>query len=434
MSDFVYDFREAAPYIHYLRGKTVVIAIASSLLQEQTMASIAADLNLLAALGVRLVLVHDLTHQLEALCSQNQYDIQTHHDRHITDKTLLQFAKQACGQIQLDFQAALSLGFSHAPQRVPRLRVVTGNLIAAKPLGVIDGIDMGYTGVVRKIDLIAVNDYLAHNAIVLLSPIGSSLCGQNYVLTMEDVAQASAIALQAEKLIFLTEWHGIHHQNHQLLKELTTHQAQELIQSNTPYRTILQAAVQALNHHVSRVQILSGSLNGGLLRELFTREGIGTSISQTPFINIRKAQEYDITDIITLIRPLEEQGILLPRSREYLERHLHEFSVLENDCQIYGCVALKTFADSDDAVELACLVVSPQARDGGYGDLLLKSIISQTQALGKTNIFALSTQAGDWFIERGFQAACINDLPQERQAQYHANARQSKIFVLKLNH
>ncbi len=429
---FVHDFREAAPYIHYLRGKTLVIGIASRLLHGQILTGIAADLNLLAALGIRLVLVHGSDSQINRLCEQAQYDVAFYQNRRITDATVLQFAKQACGQLQVDFQAALSLGFAHSPQRTPRLRVVTGNLVTAKPLGVINGVDMGYTGQVRKLDAVAIGDYLAQQAIVLLSPMGASLSGQSYHLAMAEVAQEAAIALRAEKLIFLTEWDGIYNENNELVSELTTAQAEQYWQQDTPQRPILQAAVNALKQDVSRVQVLSGSQNGGLLRELFTREGVGTSIANTPFMTVRSAQEFDIADIIALIRPLEEQGVLVHRSREYLAEHIHEFNVLENDRQIYGCVMLKQFSGSPDVSELACLVVSPTARDGGYGDLLLQHVISQAKMANNKRLLALSTHTSDWFVERGFQAASVDDLPPERWTEYHASGRQSKVFVMDL--
>lgn len=432
-TQFVHAFREAAPYIHYLRGKTLVIGIASSLLQGQTLASIAADLNLLAALGIKLVLVHGSDCQINELCKQAQISPHFHQHRRVTDTAVLTLAQQACGQVQFAFQAALSLGFAHSPQRTPRLRVATGNFIVAKPLGVLDGVDMGYTGQVRKLDCAAMADYLAQNAIVLLSPMGVSMSGQAYHLAMAEVAAAAAIQLQAEKLIFLTEWDGIFHQNNELAHELTATQAHELLAETTPQSPILHAAVEALQHNVSRVQVLSGSLNGGLLRELFTREGVGTSIAPTPFMTVRAAQEFDIADIIALIRPLEERGVLVRRSREYLENHIHEFHVLENDRQIYGCVMLKQFADNADVAELACLVVSPNARDGGYGDLLLQHIISQTKILGKRRLFALTTHTSDWFAERGFQAACVDDLPPERALEYAESGRQSRVFVMDLS-
>ncbi|MBR6877679.1 MAG: amino-acid N-acetyltransferase [Neisseriaceae bacterium] len=432
---FAQSFREAAPYIQYLRGKTIVIGIASNLLDNATLNEMATDFNLIAALGVRLVLVHGCSTQINALCQEHKHQISFHQHRRITDLTVLHYAKQVCGQIQFDLQAALSLGYTHAPQKPPRLRTVTGNYLTAKPLGVLDGMDMQYTGMVRKVDTQAIVQSLDTQAIVIISPISASPIGQSYNLAMPDTARAVAVALQAEKLIFLTEDSGILNPQKQLISNLTVQEAEQLLTQDLPLfhqQVLLSNAIEALNHHISRVHILSGRENGSLIKELFTRQGTGTSIAQNSFIQIRPAHERDIADIISLIRPLENRGILVRRSKSYLEDHIREFSLLEHDNQIYGCVALKTFADAEDSAELACLVVSDRIRDAGYGDRLLTHVINEAKKQNKTKLFALSTQTADWFLEHGFQAAQLNDLPASRQQEYHQSARQSKIFILPL--
>ena len=428
---FLHAFREAAPYIHYLRGKTLVIGIASALLHHNSIiTALAADFNLLAALGVRLVLVHGSHHALNQICQQQNYPSYFHQQHRITDTTILQFAKQVCGEIQFNLQAALSLGTTNA-----RLRTITGNYIFAQPMGIIDGIDMCYTGRVRKVDHVAIHRALQDDAIVLISPLGTSPIGQSYSLAMNDVASAIAIALHAEKLIFLIEQDGILTQDNTLQNNLNAQQAQQLIAQNRiypPQLPLLQTALEAVEKGISRVQILSGSRDGDLLRELFTRHGAGTSIAQAPFTNIRPATEHDIAAILALIAPLEQKGILIHRSQHYLAEHINDFSVLENDRQIEGCVALKTFPSAAHAAELACLVVANQNRNDGYGKALLTHIINQARAAGKHQLFALSTHTSDWFLERGFQAATFADLPAERQTEYQNSQRHSKIFVLSL--
>lgn len=432
---FVQAFREAAPYIHYLRGKTLVIGLSSDVLDTHYLNELASDFHLMAALGVRLVLVHGCQTQIEKMAKNQNYPIYFHQNRCIADEQVMQFAKQACGGIQFDFQAALSLGVARAPQRPPRVRVVQGNFLTAQPLGVIHGVDMRYTGQIRKVDFQAISDALDRQAIVLMNPIGTSLSGQNYVISMNEVAQAVAVALKAEKLIFLTKQLGILDKNQNLIRNLTASEASILLADEAishEQKPLLNTAIMALEQGVSRVQILSGHQNGDLLRELFTRDGAGTSIAQSPFMRVRAADEKDVADIMNLIKPLEEKGILLKRSREYMENHIQEFWVLEHDRQIYGCVALKNFSENQEVAELACLVVSPDARQGGYGELLLKQVIEQAKKNGKKRLFALSTHTVDWFTERHFQAANVDELPENRQKEYFENGRQSKILVLEL--
>lgn len=429
--DFTHAFREAAPYIHYLRGKTLVVAIQSDLLSG-SLNALAADFNLIAALGVRLVLVHGSEQPLRQLSAQTQYVLSQHENRFVMDKQGLTLLSRVCGQIQAEIQAALSLGFRHALYRSERLRIASGNYLTAKPVGVINGVDMQFAGLVRKVDRQAIEHQLNNQAIVLISPIATSPVGQTYHLSMHDTAQAVAVALHAEKLVFLTDETGILDDRQALIQNLTAQEAQQMLTMthlSSTQRQMLATAMDALQQGIKRVQILSGRQNGSLINELFTRQGSGTSIAQNAFMKIRPANERDIADIIALIHPLAQRGILLPRNRAYLENHIHEFSVVEHDEQIYACVALKTFADMPDAVELACLVVSEEVRAAGYGDALLDYVVAQACKMGKRRLFALSTQTADWFLEHDFQAAQLADLPPARQQQYLDNQRQSKIFV-----
>ena len=381
-SVFVHDFREAAPYIDYLRGKTLVIGIVSSLLHGEVLRSLAADINLLASLGVKLVLVHGSSTQINVLTALAGQTPCYHDNRRITDASTLTRVKQACGMLRFELEAALSVGIAHSPQRGKRLRLASGNFISARPYGIINGVDMGYTGRVRKVDTDALREQLNQGSVVLISPLGASLSGQLFSLSMADIAEAVAIALSAEKLIFLVEQEGIFDEQGKLLSNLSAEEARCLLSNQkiaSNQHRLLHAAIHAVENQVQRCQILSGYQDGSLISELFTREGTGTSVAQAPFMRIRSANTGDIADIISLIRPLEERGILLKRSQEYLENHISEFFVLEHDRQIYGCVALKVF-EVEQVAELACLVVSTHAQDGGYGELLLEHVIQTSRS------------------------------------------------------
>ncbi|WP_416191521.1 amino-acid N-acetyltransferase [Neisseria sp. CCUG12390] len=427
---FVGDFREAAPYINYLRGKTLVIGVAGSLLAGEPLKRLAADLNLLASLGVRLVLVHGSRLQITATLAAQGRTPAYHNGRRITDEAALQLAKQVSGMLRSDIEAALCSSISQTPQRSKPLSVASGNFLSARPLGIIDGIDMGYTGQVRKIDTESIVNRLDDGALVLIGPLGHSLSGKTFNLSMSDIAEACAIALNAEKLIYLIEEEGILNSDGLLMTNLSAQEARQLMaqQPPPPQLRLIQSAVNAVENGVARTQILSGRDDGSLIRELFTRHGAGTSVARDSFVNIRAAHSDDIPNITALIRPLEEQGILLRRSREYLEDQIHTFSVLEHDRHIYGCVALKTFSDPHSG-ELACLVVSPEAQDGGYGELLLAHLFKKARDAGMTRLFALSTHTGEWFVERGFQTASAQDLPPERRRDLIDSGRNSKVFV-----
>ncbi len=427
---FVNAFREATPYIHYFKDKTIVLALSSQVIASPAFLTLAQDINLLASLGVRLVLVHGVRQYVNRLMQQSGLTIQYHAGRRITDNITLEKAKQACGMVRFDVESALSMGMPHTPSNSMRIKIASGNFISARPLGVIDGVDMQYAGRVRKVDHKSIETLLNAGNVVLISPLGHSLSGYNYNLALEEVAADVAVALQAEKLVFASPDAGVLNENGELISTLTTNEVEEL-EATTPQSIgvtrRLSAIKKALQYNVHRAHLISGLDDGALLKELFTRDGVGTSFAKSSFLKFEKATADDISDIVRLIKPLEEQGILIPRSIAYLENHIHEFSLLKNDQQICGCVALKYY-DEHNTAELACLVVAPEAQAGGYGDVMLEHVLKIAKQNQLNNIFCLSTQTGDWFIERGFLPSNTQILPPERLHSYQENKRQSKIF------
>lgn len=434
LDPFVRAFREAAPYIHYLRDKTIVLAISSHVIAAEHFASLAQDISLLGSLGIKVVVVHGVRKYINDLMSQSDTPLSSYKGKRITDEQTLIKVKQACGEVRFDLEAALSSGVSNSPQNGTRNRLVSGNFISAKPLGVIDGIDMGYTGTIRRIDFAMIKQLLQQQCMVLVSPMGHSLSGKTFNLSMDEVAAEIAIGLHAEKLVFINEEAGVLDQAGTLIRNLAANEAVSLFEQVPQHKSIkrlLPSTLKALQNGVKRVQYISGAIDGSLFSELFTKNGSGTSLAQNAFVHIRQAVSDDIPDIIRLVRPLEDQGVLLHRSHDYLENHIDEFSMLEHDEQVYGCVALKRFKNSNMG-ELACLVVSPDAQEGGYGELLLQHVQKQARAAKLKTLFCLSTHTGEWFSERGFQDASIDDVPLERQRQYHQDGRGSHVYLLPL--
>lgn len=434
LDPFVRAFREAAPYIHYLRDKTIVLAISSHVIAAESFTTLAQDISLLGSLGIKVVVVHGVRKHINDLMQQSPDYLPPHLDRRITNEATLIKVKQACGEVRFDLEAALSVGLSNSPQSGTRNRLVSGNFISAKPLGVIDGIDMGYTGTIRRVDFPMIKQLLQQNCMVLVSPIGHSLSGKTFSLSMDEVAAEVAIGLRAEKLVFINEEAGIVDASGQLVRNVSANDAIHLFEQVPQKKTIkrlLPATLKALQHGVKRVQYIGGSLEGSLFGELFTKNGSGTSFAQNAFVHIRKAISDDIPEITRMIRPLEDQGVLLHRSHDYLENHIDEFWMLEHDEQVYGCVALKRFADSKMG-ELACLVVSPDAQEGGYGELLLEHVCKQAKLAKLDTLFCLSTHTGEWFSERGFLDATLEDIPTERRRQYHLDGRGSHVYILPL--
>ncbi|MBO7080474.1 MAG: amino-acid N-acetyltransferase [Neisseriaceae bacterium] len=422
-------FREAAPYIHYLRGKVVVLAMSTHVLRAENFSLLAQDIALLNSLGVRVVLVHGIRGFLE---KEESLADQYNQGYRITDENMMQSIKQYCGAVRLDIEAALGMGFLHAPAHTVKLSVTSGNFISAKPLGVLNGIDMQLTGQVRKIDTESMKACLDRNQLVLVSPVGHSLGGVTYNLSMPDTAAEIAIALKAAKLLFLTRASGIAGENQQIQLNLSANEAMghmEKYKQHPDAQRMFPSVLHALRNGVHRVQIIDGTIDGNLLKELFTRRGVGTSLAHITFTNIRPAVARDIPDLLQLIEPMVEKGILLPRTYDDIESHIHEFFVAEYDDLLYGCAALKHFADDEKSAEIACLAVSSSGRGRGYGDLLLERIEEEAKKQDIHRLFALTTQTADWFIERGFQETTPDTLPALRLAQYQDNKRRSKVFI-----
>jgi amino-acid N-acetyltransferase len=306
--------------------------------------------------------------------------------------------------------------------------VASGNLVTARPIGVLEGVDYHHTGEVRRVDRKGINRLLDERSIVLLSPLGYSPTGEIFNLACEDVATRAAIDLGADKLLLFGADLGLIDENGRLVRELRPQQVPAHLQRlGSNYQAeLLDAAAEACRGGVARSHIVSYAEDGALLTELFTRDGGGTLVAQEQFEVVREAAIEDVGGLLDLISPLEEQGILVRRSREVLEREIEQFSVVEREGMIIACAALYQIADSD-AGELACLAVNPEYRHGGRGDELLERIETRARAQGLKTLFVLTTRTAHWFRERGFVPSSVDRLPSARASLYNYQ-RNSKIF------
>jgi amino-acid N-acetyltransferase len=432
-SQFISLFRSVAPYINLFRGKTFVIAFGGKAISGPFAHTLAYDANLLAALGVRLVLVHGARPQIEEELREKGLESRIHAGYRVTDAATLDCAIDAVGSVYLEIEALLSQGLPDTPMANSRIRVVTGNFITARPVGVIDGVDMQYAGTVRKVDIEGIRAQLSLGNIVILSCLGSSPTGESFNLAMEEVAEATATAIGADKLIFLTDSQGVTDSGGKLIDELTADAAERLMGENDWFspdiRRYLPCAVRASRSSVGRVHLISYNEDGTLLLELFSRDGVGTVITRESLEILRDARADDISGLVALIQPMEESGALVRRSRELLEREIARFSVVEHDGMIVGCAALYPYGN--DQAELACVAVHPQYRRWGYGERLMKRIEARARAAGIQQLFLLTTVTAHWFRERGFVEKTPDDLPEEKRLVYNLQ-RRSKVFAKSL--
>ncbi len=439
-SEFVSWFRSVTPYINAFRGKTFVIGFSGEMVTDAKFVSFIHDINLLASLGVRLVLVHGARPQIQLRLDESQLETQSVMGMRVTDSAALQCVKESVGRVHHEIAALLSMGLPNSPMANASIRVSSGNFVTACPYGVIQGIDLMHTGKVRKINAQAIHSRLEQNDVVLISPLGYSPTGEIFNLTMENVATEVAIALSAEKLIFLLDTLDTvatsAHNPEVLSRELTVAESKSLLENKAPVttallsdeiRSSLRCAIKACEMHVTRTHLISRHSDGAILQELFTHDGIGWMISQETLQALRKARIEDVGGILQLIEPLETEGILVRRNRELLEIEIDRFTVFEHDGVILGCAALYPFPE-EHACELACLAIHADYRDLGHGNRLLKHIESQTISQGIRKLFVLTTHATHWFIEHGFTEATPAELPKAKQNLYNYQ-RRSKVLI-----
>ena len=423
MHDYVNWFRHSTPYINLHRDCTFVLMLPGEGLAHPNFSNIVHDIMLLNSLDVRLVLVHGSRPQIEERLSARGITSRYHNDLRITDIDTLTCVTEAVGALRIAIEAQLC-----TQQQGAHLRVTGGNMVTAKPIGVVDGVDFHHTGEVRRIDRKAISRHLDEHDIVLLSSLGYSPTGEVFNLACEDVATSVAAALGADKLILFGEDAGIKDENGLLLRELKPTRAAPLLNSlgNSLPGNLLRAACKACNAGVRRSHIVSFAEDGAMLNELFTRDGSGTLVAQEAFEQIRSATIEDVGGLIDLLRPLEDAGILVRRSREVLETEISQFALVERDGTIIGCAALYPLEGSTSA-ELACVAIVPNYRQGGRGDQLLQHIESQARSLKIDTLFVLTTRTAHWFRERGFVPSSVERLPAKRAELYNYQ-RNSKVF------
>ncbi len=438
---FIDWFRHSSPYIHAHRDKTVVLMLSGEAVDSDNFPNIVSDIALLNSLGIRLILVHGARSQIDRRLNEAGIEIRLHHDQRVTDSKSFKCVIEAVGQVRTSLEAQLSMGLANTPMHGAQIRVSSGNFITAKPLGVLDGIDMGHTGELRKVDRIAIIDQLNLDNIVLISNLGYSPTGEVFNLPVEEVAVGIASAVGADKLILFGSQEGIYDSQGELRTELLATTARRLVNHylakhddpSLPYTeasNLLAAAAHACDLGVPRCHLVSYLVDGALLTELFTRDGTGTMVSREPYEEVREATVEDIGGILEMIAPLEERGVLVRRSRELLESELEQFLVVVRDSVIIGCAALYPFT-SERVGELACVAISDEYRGGKRGDLLLDHIEERARSLGLERLFVLTTRTAHWFQERGFEQKPLDNLPNERQALYNFQ-RNSKVFFKKL--
>ncbi|EFM2061253.1 amino-acid N-acetyltransferase [Escherichia coli] len=436
-TELVEGFRHSVPYINTHRGKTFVIMLGGEAIEHENFSSIVNDIGLLHSLGIRLVVVYGARPQIDANLAAHHHEPLYHKNTRVTDAKTLELVKQAAGTLQLDITARLSMSLNNTPLQGAHINVVSGNFIIAQPLGVDDGVDYCHSGRIRRIDEEAIHRQLESGAIVLMGPVAVSVTGESFNLTSEEIATQLAIKLKAEKMIGFCSSQGVINDDGDIVSELFPNEAQARVEAqeekgdyNSGTVRFLRGAVKACRSGVRRCHLISYQEDGALLQELFSRDGIGTQIVMESAEQIRRATINDIGGILELIRPLEQQGILVRRSREQLEMEIDKFTIIQRDNTTIACAALYPFPE-EKIGEMACVAVHPDYRSSSRGEVLLERIAAQAKQSGLSKLFVLTTRSIHWFQERGFTPVDIDLLPESKKQLYNYQ-RKSKVLMADL--
>ena len=440
---FVPWVRSVAPYIHKFRNQTFVVGVCGEAIAAGKLQHLAQDLAMVQSMGVKIVLVHGFRPQVNEQLKAKGHTARYSHGVRITDEVALDSAQEAAGQLRYEIEAAFSQGLPNTPMAGSTVRVLSGNFITARPVGIVDGVDFQHSGLVRKVDVAGITRTLDFGAMVLISPFGFSPTGEAFNLTMEEVATSVAIALQADKLLFVTEVPGIRTQpgepegdDNPIDTELPLAAAEKLLaalppaQHPTDTAFYLQHCVKACKNGVERSHIIPFAMDGSLLLEIYVHDGVGTMVIDEKLESLREATPDDVGGILQLIEPFEKDGTLVKRSRTEIERDVGNYTILEHDGVIFACAALYPYPETKTA-EMAALTVSPDSQGQGDGERVLKRVEQRARAMGLESIFVLTTRTMHWFLKRGFVQADPDKLPEARRRMYNWD-RKSQVLVKKL--
>lgn len=424
-TDYARWFRGSTPYISAHRDKTFVVLLPGEALQHTNLTHIVHDLALLHVLGVRLVLVHGARPQIEQQLGKSEY----HNTRRITDNAAMSMIAGVNGTIRTQLEALFSTGLPNTPLHNVEVPVISGNFVTAQPIGIIDGVDHLFTGEVRKVEKDRIESILTTGGLLLQSPIGYSPSGQAFNLVAEDLAAELAVQISADKLIVFDDF-TLTTQNGERISSFTPTGLEQRIDHYPDHKQVrLRALAHAVRGGVAKSHLVSFEQDGALLVELFTAEGIGTQILEQQAKAVRPANLADVSGIVEVIRPLEENGSLVRRERDRLEQEIDHFLVAELDGVVVGCCAVYSYGEQ---AELACVAVHENFRNQSgmnIGAKLLAAAEKSAATQHARMLFVLTTQARDWFLEQGFGDASTDVLPSQKQSLY--NWQRNSVVMVK---
>ena len=417
------DLRGILQYVPQFRGRVFVLAIDGAVVASENFANILLDIAVLHSLNVRIVLVHGAGQQIRDLAAERGIEITNDDGTSVTDRQTLELSIDAITRLTSKLMQDLT---------TVQLRAATANALTGHPAGIIQGVDREFTGAVERVDARGLRAFLAEEMIPVISPLAYDGHGGTLRINSDSAALAVAEALGADKVIFIT--HG------QLkgvdglgVRNLSVAQAEDLLVTRREalkgrLLSVFNFATRACSVGIPRVHIIDGKQPEVLLAELFSNEGVGTMIYVDEYAQIRQARNSDVPEIVSMISNAVRDEELVSRSRAQIVAQLGDYFILDVDSNVVGSVAVH-YSEAEQKAELACLYVKRDHEKQGYGKRLVKFAEKRAAELGAKQVYALSTQASEFFKrEHGFTNATPEELPKERFQRYVSSGRNSVVL------
>jgi amino-acid N-acetyltransferase len=422
------NLREILRYVPRFRDRVFVIAIDGAVVEDDNFPNILLDISLLRSLNIRVALVHGAAAQIQRYAAELNITPSNIDGTGITDPATLNIAITAANRVTHEILEGLSAN---------DLRGACPNALVAHPAGILNGIDHRHTGRVERVDVDMLDALMKADILPVIPPIGCDGVGASYRLNSDAVAVEIAKALRAVKLIYLTTEGGIQTTSGQVIRQMTTREADEFLKKNrgelsSEVVTKLNYSIRAGQGGIERIHIIDGREEEGLLSEVFSNEGIGTLIYTNEYEAIRPAQKKDVRAVYTLISHGVQADELVKRTRADIERQILDYFVYEVDKTTVACIALHAYPEVSKA-EMASVYVDNRYENKGIGRKLMTFAEGVARSRGFEELFCLSTQAVNYFIQKGnFTLGTKDDLPPTRREAYDKNKRQSAVLLKKL--
>jgi amino-acid N-acetyltransferase len=414
-------------YIPGFRDKTFIISVDGAIVTDENFANVLLDVAVLRSLNIRIVVVHGAAAQIKDLALREKVLASDLDGSGVTNEETLKLALTAANRLTHEILEGLAAN---------DLRAACPNGIIAHPMGILQGINHQLTGKVERVDVELLQTLLSQGVIPVIPPLGFDGDGKTYRVNSDHVAVAVGDALKASKLIFITAQDGLIFEG-QLIRQMPVDTLDQLLakrRGDFHPASVSKAlhAVTACRAGIQRVHIINGSVDEGLLAEVFSNDGVGTLIYANEYVQIRRAKKKDIRSILRLTKESVASEELVKRTRAVIEKQLNDYYIFEIDRNPVACVALHVYPEQNKG-ELAFLYVSPSHENQGIGRKLIHFVESKARELGLSELITLSTQAFTYFQSKGgFAEGGPDDLPASRRERYDTSGRNSKVLVKKL--